>query len=249
MNTPANLVQHNSRFLRHEPCEKCGSRDNKGVWEDGHTYCFGCRDYKPSERTLQIMPQVDATNLTWLGQMDENIPLTAISWLYQYGITVQEIKQYKLKFHQGRELLIFPLGKPTPLTYAGRYFGHNPAYAKAITFGRRDHGHWFGDREADTCCFVEDCVSAIKVGRHIPCLPILGSEITLNQLHTASNNFKRVLVWLDFDMASKAVKTASMGSMYYPANFIPVLTEKDPKAYPDPELKSILAEFIPELVA
>lgn len=31
-----------SVFLRHEPCDNCGSKDNKGVYSDGHTYCFGC---------------------------------------------------------------------------------------------------------------------------------------------------------------------------------------------------------------
>lgn len=29
-------------FVRHEPCEACGSRNNKAVYRDGSTYCFGC---------------------------------------------------------------------------------------------------------------------------------------------------------------------------------------------------------------
>jgi len=35
-----------SNFVGHAPCPKCGSRDNLGVWDDGHKYCFssGC-DY------------------------------------------------------------------------------------------------------------------------------------------------------------------------------------------------------------
>lgn len=35
-----------SKFLRHEPCPKCGSSNNVGVWEDGGKHCFsqGC-DY------------------------------------------------------------------------------------------------------------------------------------------------------------------------------------------------------------
>jgi len=31
-----------SVFLRHEACDNCGSKDNKGVYSDGHTFCFGC---------------------------------------------------------------------------------------------------------------------------------------------------------------------------------------------------------------
>lgn len=35
-----------SKFLHHVPCETCGSKDNRGVYDDGHEYCFGCNDYK-----------------------------------------------------------------------------------------------------------------------------------------------------------------------------------------------------------
>lgn len=41
----ANLEHNNSKFIRHEPCEACGSKDNKGVYDDGHTHCFGCGAY------------------------------------------------------------------------------------------------------------------------------------------------------------------------------------------------------------
>lgn len=29
-------------FLRHEPCELCGSSDGKAIYSDGSTYCFVC---------------------------------------------------------------------------------------------------------------------------------------------------------------------------------------------------------------
>ena len=31
-----------SEFIQHEPCTKCGSRDNLARYDDGHAYCFGC---------------------------------------------------------------------------------------------------------------------------------------------------------------------------------------------------------------
>ena len=37
-----------ARFVNHEPCDKCGSRDNRAVYSDGSSYCFGCRDFTPS---------------------------------------------------------------------------------------------------------------------------------------------------------------------------------------------------------
>ena len=39
-------MNHSNNFLYHSPCDNCGSRDNKAVYDDGHTYCFGCQQYK-----------------------------------------------------------------------------------------------------------------------------------------------------------------------------------------------------------
>ena len=33
-------------FIRHEPCPKCGSKDNLARYTDGHGYCFGCEYYE-----------------------------------------------------------------------------------------------------------------------------------------------------------------------------------------------------------
>lgn len=41
-------VEHEgSTFVRHEPCEQCGSRDNAALYSDGHLHCFGCGHYTP----------------------------------------------------------------------------------------------------------------------------------------------------------------------------------------------------------
>jgi twinkle protein len=45
-------MNQQSKFLYHSPCENCGSRDNCGVYDDGHTYCFGCTEYKTANGDL-----------------------------------------------------------------------------------------------------------------------------------------------------------------------------------------------------
>ena len=35
-----------STLIAHEPCPKCGSRDNLARYSDGHGYCFGCSHYE-----------------------------------------------------------------------------------------------------------------------------------------------------------------------------------------------------------
>ena len=38
-------------FVTKQPCKLCGSKDNVGVWSDGHTYCFGCKAYTPPPKS------------------------------------------------------------------------------------------------------------------------------------------------------------------------------------------------------
>jgi twinkle protein len=38
-----------SNFLRHEPCESCGSSDAKAVYDDGHSYCFACEHHEKGD--------------------------------------------------------------------------------------------------------------------------------------------------------------------------------------------------------
>ena len=41
-----------SAFKYHTSCDKCGSKDNKAVYEDGSSHCFGCLATKPSEEFI-----------------------------------------------------------------------------------------------------------------------------------------------------------------------------------------------------
>ena len=40
---------NDSTFLRHEPCEQCGSSDARAVYDDGHSYCYSCEEYRKGE--------------------------------------------------------------------------------------------------------------------------------------------------------------------------------------------------------
>ena len=35
-----------SKFLKHEACPKCESKNNLARYDDGHATCFGCGDRK-----------------------------------------------------------------------------------------------------------------------------------------------------------------------------------------------------------
>ena len=43
-----------SNFIRHIPCDACGSKDNAAIYDDGHTFCFGCEAYTPGDESQEI---------------------------------------------------------------------------------------------------------------------------------------------------------------------------------------------------
>ena len=38
-----------AEFVRHEPCDNCGSSDANSLYTDGHKFCFSCQTYTPAE--------------------------------------------------------------------------------------------------------------------------------------------------------------------------------------------------------
>ena len=44
------------------PCERCGSKDNKATYPDGHTWCFGCKTYGASEEDMQTEQKIVPMN-------------------------------------------------------------------------------------------------------------------------------------------------------------------------------------------
>ena len=58
------VEQHEeSTFVRHEPCEKCGSSDANSLFSDGHLFCFSCNTYTPAEGDAVITAPAMNTNL------------------------------------------------------------------------------------------------------------------------------------------------------------------------------------------
>ena len=50
-----------SEFIRHEPCQNCGSSDANSIYSDGHQYCFACNTYiaGDTEHTHQMQTNVN----------------------------------------------------------------------------------------------------------------------------------------------------------------------------------------------
>lgn len=236
-----------TKYLRHEPCPKCHSRDNRAVYTD-HTFCFGCGYWTPVDRDLwnsrQIGEDKDAvgshfTNYTF----STDIPPKPLNWLRGFGITDDEIMRYDIVWEEERQLLCFPridsFGEI--VAFNGRYFGEDKSHPKYIQKGSKDVIQMITtDPERGIGIFCEDFVSAIKLGRWYVAMPVLGSAISLQAIKTAAARFDQLGVWLDPDMNAKSLKTVSNAAFMAGIKMFRVRSDLDPKAYPNPAMRQFV---------
>ena len=57
-------MKNESKFLKHIPCEECGSSDGNALHDDGHTYCHVCNVYKKNENVYISEQRVYKTGKT-----------------------------------------------------------------------------------------------------------------------------------------------------------------------------------------
>ena len=79
------------RYVRHQPCEKCGSSDGCAVYEDGSTYCWVCHKSSGGKRQTEAMSQRD-----WTGSMNEIAQLPSANMLAR-GIDEAVAARYGVK--------------------------------------------------------------------------------------------------------------------------------------------------------
>jgi len=241
-----------SEFSHHEPCEQCGSKNNVGVWKDGHKYCFGCQ-WKLNTRKLSIKDlkqqlayqekQKDNkyANLNLPDDFSYNIPPEPLAWLKKYQLTDQEIYQHRFGWSQQRETLIYPAFDITGnlLLYQGRSFA-----SSGITLGKYDSR---GQMDSVDCLFgtdshnivaVEDVVSAIKVSRLLTSICLFGSTLSINRIRRLSDRFKNLVIWLDHDKQRYALQARFRALPYFDSVRV-IVTDRDPKEYRTDEIRHI----------
>lgn len=244
------------RFLRHEACPECGSRDNRGVWSDGHTHCFGCgartgnrggyvlrdfirvhTDLKKQEEGGAIPPLPE--------DVSTYIPEVPYSWL-KLCLTDVEILSHRIGWSQSRESIIFPVfdKQGNLLMWQARYFGQNKDYPKYLTKGNKgDILHVLGEFPSDRVVLVEDLISAIVVSRKENAMPLWGSTIHLRTLRQLARFYVTVVFWLDADKLQTSVKAQGPARLLFESVNV-LCTESDPKYQTEEQLTKILGEGI-----
>lgn len=231
-------------FVCHEPCPKCGSKDNLGVWEDGHKWCFGCGFFKPSVDSLLTVEKKFMTRDTNNSLMPLPRDCTtvisgeALQWLNSYGITPEERSKNNMLWSPVAQMLIFPFFDEEQLiAWQGRYFPKRKA--KCFTQGDVKDLLILLGQQTDKIVLVEDMISAIKVARVGTSMPLLGSHLSLEKAIRLSKMFKEVIFWLDPDKANESSKMSKKYNALFDGCDV-IVTEKDPKEYSTEEIKEKL---------
>lgn len=265
-NHARDLSDGESKYFHHEECPAShGHRDHKKrLWvkRDGQYITGKCHHCGMSgsyrERNFRKAKASNSTKISSSNDRrtnrDYKIPRDGIRetghwpregriWLYQYGITEQEIQDYGILYSDSCHRLILPVFlSDTLLGYQTRKIFQWDEGPKYLTY-RNTNNFWFKSNSlgSGTVVVCEDIISAIKCGRYLDSVALLGSTAS-DELVLHLSIYKKVLIFMDDDNAdikSKQLKLKKKLELYTEVDIITGVG-KDPKECTDRELMNIL---------
>ena len=241
-----------ARFVRHESCPKCGSRDNLGRYDDGSAFCFGCHYYEARNGHNFIPPAVHATE-HGIGQVFSRgndvasrasftLPEQCLDWASKFGITLADLIRAGARWDPRTESLIFLYydKSQTLCCIQGRSFSNNPQATKYHNWGSTHDVIDINGSHGKTIVITEDKLSAIKVARVADAFPALGTTFQIHKLVTLKQlGYQRVVVWLDYDKWRESQEIADKAK-WIGLSSTSVLSEEDPKCYDEDTIRKYL---------
>lgn len=245
-----------ARFISHEPCPNCSSRDNLAVYDDGSKWCFGCGFYvKPSNQAKinnfrnKSFNKHDVISLPF--DFSYRVRADAIKWLNRYNVTQEEIEKYGFGWTEQQQALVMPVfdADKRMRFYQLRYFNGGKQRYKIV--GNKNDYHLILDHHSSHTCLsgidntgsvvvvVEDYLSAIRVSRQFPCVPLFGKDVQA-VLSSIAGRFKQLVIYLDPDMAKAALKQSWRFSALFEGGASVVVADRDPKELTDKEIFSMI---------
>lgn len=245
-----------ARFVGHESCPSCGSRDNLARYDDGSAFCFGCKYHegrdKRARRSLEIAVDDDSTpklpDDTGTAYSKE-----AVSWLAQYYVTVEKAISSGIRWSESKQQLIFLLedGCWQARNFrvgSKKYFNAGDINDQLKTYrGTSSDTRGMGGL-GNILAVVEDCVSAIRIagcsqeglgGPQYDAMPVLGSHVSTKRLNRMASLYQNMIFWMDADKMVEAQETARRASMLGIHTKV-IYTEQDPKCYTNEQIRSFL---------
>lgn len=245
-------------FSHNEQCPECArkgrdrSADNLGVFEDGHRFCWSCGYYEPAGNTLKLSSIESRLQNNQRNKVDTRIPTlpvdyspvlpeVALNWLGKYDLTEDEIKNNFFGWSDEDHSLVLPVFDISGNLVMSQRRRFIPGRTKYHTTGLPETVfHILGDDDNHhSVCVTEDLISAIKVSRVVPAMPLWGSNISPHRVWVLGKRFKHLIVWLDADKAQYAIRKRNSFTPFFESVRV-IVTEKDPKEYSTDEIQEYL---------
>ena len=220
-------------------CPKCRKQgaDRKGnnlVEYANNSFCHACgynlrrRDLEFLDKQLngQVTKQHSGLKTTKL------IPPIAMKWLLKYNLTIEEMSNFS--WNEERKLLVL---YSDDTYWQARNF-NEAVESKYLSQGIKPN-IYYGLYDLTTFVYVEDIISAIKVGRVATACPML-SGMPVKSTESYAKQFKSVYIWNDKDLVRKGLKTARNMSERIGKQVKLVVSENDPKEYKESEIRQYL---------
>lgn len=205
-----------AHYLHHEPCPRCGSRDNRAVYSDGSTWCFGCRTY--TQPTMAQFREVGVRKQKEWPTFSPTLPEIALEYLRKYGLPT---KNWYWSEETGRlcwQQSDFLIGRLLDTTITG---------PKWYIWGKKPILH-FGS--GSTVYLVEDLISAMVLEkRGKASIPLFGISVPRSLEQEMRDSDNRYILWLDKDKFSLSIVTATKLSQFTKHPVGVESTELDPK--------------------
>ena len=247
-----------AKFLRHESCPRCGSRDNLARYSDGGAFCFGCR-YSERRQGASFVPIREAMPTSNEGLETISLPEDAITfypscvkdYLDKYDLSVVEAIRLGALWSESRQQFIYPYYATDPDTgerylacYQARNFNQQISGPKYFNKGKTTEvipiicGPVSGDKRT-RLVITEDALSALKVARQCDAMPALGTNVPVSKLNVIARQYTRLTVWLDSDKWREARHIAD-NFKWLGLSADTIYSELDPKCYSDEQIKEYL---------
>lgn len=232
--------------------------DDGWIW-----YCFRCRkggkkfisslspaQYKQWIKNKSIQPDLKVRTVKLPNDFSLILPSKGKVWFYKYGITDKEIKEYGMGYSKYYDRIILPVyNKDKLLFWLGRNLGlvtrENPKYRTVQNYKRKDLYFKIGSTNSNKVCIVEDIISAIKVGRQVPCYALLSAHVPDRLIKNLLDKYGKSItlyLWLDYDKQDKMIQWLQRYKSLFNINIKIVVTIKDPKCYSNKEIKEFINE-------
>jgi twinkle protein len=175
-----------NRFVQHEPCPNCGSKDNLARYEDGSAYCFGCHYFEggDKEKTV-VIKEKTVSNLFYTGRYDD-LKFRGISKdvAKKFGVKVTDKNNYVYPLYNKQgEICATKIRKTDE-----KGFAITGDFSNATLFGQQ----LFGDGASKYLTITEGQDDALAVYQ------MTGKRWACVSVHSASSAVKDILSNIDF---------------------------------------------------